>query len=103
MLTRPSKSPNEDAGTPSPAGMIKIEGGVFRIGSDRHYPEEAPAHTVKVDGFAGIVHHTDAEREYTYDRQSQSRIGKLDKAIDEAVAKKWTVVDMKQDWKTIFR
>jgi phosphoglycolate phosphatase-like HAD superfamily hydrolase len=50
--------------------------------------------------FAGIVHHTDAEREYAYDRQS--RIGKLDKALDEATAKGWTVVDMKRDWKTIF-
>ncbi len=50
--------------------------------------------------FAGIVHHTDAEREYAYDRQS--KIGKLDKAWDEANAKGWTVVDMKQDWKTVF-
>jgi phosphoglycolate phosphatase-like HAD superfamily hydrolase len=50
--------------------------------------------------FAGIVHHTDAEREYAYDRQS--RIGKLDKALDEATAKGWSVVDMKRDWKTIF-
>jgi phosphoglycolate phosphatase-like HAD superfamily hydrolase len=50
--------------------------------------------------FAGLVHHTDADREYAYDRQS--RIGKLDKALDEAAAKRWTVVDMKRDWKTIF-
>jgi phosphoglycolate phosphatase-like HAD superfamily hydrolase len=50
--------------------------------------------------FAGIVHHTDAEREYAYDRQS--KVGKLDKALDEAAAKGWTVVDMKRDWKTIF-
>ena len=32
-------------------GMIRIEGGTFRMGSDRHYPEEAPAHRVSVDGF----------------------------------------------------
>jgi phosphoglycolate phosphatase-like HAD superfamily hydrolase len=50
--------------------------------------------------FAGLVHHTDAEREYAYDRQS--KIGKLDKALDEAAAKGWAVVDMKQDWKTVF-
>jgi hypothetical protein len=50
--------------------------------------------------FAGLVHHTDAEREYAYDRQS--KIGKLDEALDEAAAKEWTVVDMKRDWKTIF-
>jgi haloacid dehalogenase-like hydrolase len=50
--------------------------------------------------FAGIVHHTDETREYAYDRQS--RVGKLDKALDEAAAKGWSVVDMKQDWKTVF-
>jgi len=50
--------------------------------------------------FALIVHHDDAEREWAYDRKSS--IGKLDKAWDEAVAKGWTVVSMKDDWKTIF-
>jgi phosphoglycolate phosphatase-like HAD superfamily hydrolase len=50
--------------------------------------------------FMGLVHHTDAEREYAYDRQSQ--IGRLDNALDEANAKGWTVVDMKRDWKVIF-
>jgi phosphoglycolate phosphatase-like HAD superfamily hydrolase len=50
--------------------------------------------------FAGIVHHTDAEREWAYDRASH--IGKLDKAWDEATAKGWTVVDMKNDWKVVF-
>ena len=50
--------------------------------------------------FALIVHHTDAEREWAYDRKSS--IGQLDKALDEATAKGWTVVDMKQDWKRIF-
>jgi phosphoserine phosphatase len=47
-----------------------------------------------------IVHHTDAEREYAYDRQS--RFGKLDKALDAAAVNKWTVVDMKNDWKRVF-
>ena len=48
----------------------------------------------------GVVHHTDAEREWAYDRQSH--IGKLDKLLDEAQAKGWTVVEMKNDWKRIF-
>ena len=48
----------------------------------------------------GLVHHSDAEREWAYDRTSH--IGKLDKALDEANAKGWTVVDMKQDWKQVF-
>jgi hypothetical protein len=47
-----------------------------------------------------IVHHTDAEREYAYDRKSH--FGKLDKALDAAKENKWTVVDMKRDWKRIF-
>jgi haloacid dehalogenase-like hydrolase len=50
--------------------------------------------------FALIVHHTDAEREWAYDRVSS--VGKLDKALDVAQAEGWTVVDMKNDWKTIF-
>ena len=50
--------------------------------------------------FALIVHHTDAEREWAYDRKSS--IGHLDKALDAAQAEGWTVVDMKNDWKTIF-
>jgi phosphoserine phosphatase len=50
--------------------------------------------------FALIVHHTDAEREWAYDRNSP--FGRLDQALDEAKAKGWTVVDMKNDWKTIF-
>ena len=50
--------------------------------------------------FALIVHHTDAEREWAYDRQSH--IGKLDKALDEANTRGWTVVDMSKDWKKVF-
>ncbi len=41
-----------------------------------------------------------AEREYAYDRKSS--VGRLDKALDEANAKGWTVVSMKTDWKKIF-
>jgi hypothetical protein len=47
-----------------------------------------------------IVHHTDAEREYAYDRQSQ--FGRLDAALDAAAVNRWTVVDMKRDWKRVF-
>ncbi|KPK53497.1 MAG: haloacid dehalogenase [Thiotrichales bacterium SG8_50] len=51
-------------------------------------------------GFALYVHHTDEKREWAYDRESA--IGRLDKGFDEAKAKGWTVVNMKQDWKVIF-
>jgi phosphoglycolate phosphatase-like HAD superfamily hydrolase len=50
--------------------------------------------------FMLLVHHTDPDREYAYDRQSS--FGKLDKALDEANSKGWTVVDMRNDWKLIF-
>ncbi len=50
--------------------------------------------------FCLYVHHTDAEREWAYDRASH--IGKLDKGLDEAHEKGWTVVDMKKDWKVIY-
>ena len=50
--------------------------------------------------YMGLVHHTDAVREYAYDRNSP--IGRLDTAWDEAVRRKWTVVDMKNDWKVIY-
>lgn len=54
----------------------------------------------KGPSFALFVHHSDAEREWAYDRESH--IGKFDKGLDEARAKGWTVVDMKRDWKLIY-
>ena len=47
-----------------------------------------------------LVHHDDAVREYAYDRKSP--VGRLDKALDAATRRGWTVVSMKDDWKTIF-
>lgn len=50
--------------------------------------------------FGLLVHHTDATREYAYDRNSP--VGRLDRALDEAPARGWIVVDMKDDWKVVF-
>ena len=50
--------------------------------------------------FALYVHHTDAVREWAYDRESH--IGRLDRGLDEARRKGWTVVDMERDWKLIY-
>ena len=50
--------------------------------------------------FGLLVHHTDAEREFAYDRESP--VGKLNKGLDEAPRRGWSVIDMKNDWKTIF-
>jgi phosphoglycolate phosphatase-like HAD superfamily hydrolase len=46
-----------------------------------------------------IVHHTDGEREWAYDRESH--VGRLARGLDEAAARGWVVVDMRKDWKTV--
>ncbi len=50
--------------------------------------------------FCMIVHHTDATREWDYDRDSH--VGRLDKTLDEAKQRGWSIVDMKNDWKTVY-
>ena len=59
-------------------------------------------YTTAGDGarFAMIVHHTDADREWAYDRDSH--IGQLKRGLDEADERGWVVVDMAEDWKAIF-
>jgi hypothetical protein len=47
-----------------------------------------------------FVHHTDADNEYAYDRKSH--VGTLDKALDQADANGWVIVDKKKDWNVIF-
>jgi hypothetical protein len=47
-----------------------------------------------------LIHHTDAEREYAYDRKSD--FGRLDKALDAATAMGWIIVDIKRDWNRVF-
>ena len=47
-----------------------------------------------------LIHHTDDEREWAYDRDSA--IGHLERGLDEAPARGWVVVDMKADWKQVF-
>jgi phosphoglycolate phosphatase-like HAD superfamily hydrolase len=51
-------------------------------------------------GLAILLHHTDTDREWAYDRDS--KIGHLDKALDEASQRDWVVVDMKEDWRVVF-
>lgn len=50
--------------------------------------------------FGLLVHHTDAEREWAYDRESH--VGKLAKGLDEGPKRGWSIASMKDDWKTIF-
>lgn len=47
-----------------------------------------------------LLHHTDAEREWSYDRDSH--IGRLDRGLDEAADRGWTIIDMKQDWRQVY-
>lgn len=50
--------------------------------------------------FCLYVHHTDAKREYNYDRESL--VGCFNKGLDQALANNWTIIDMKNDWKTVY-
>jgi hypothetical protein len=50
--------------------------------------------------FGMILRHTDAEREWAYDRESH--VGRLDQALDQAAANNWLVVDMQRDWRTVY-
>ena len=92
-----------DDGPGKPVGINRFIGRrpIFAFGNSDG-DQQMLEWTAAGDGarFAGIVHHTDAEREWAYDRESH--IGKLDKALDEGTAKGWTIVDIKRDWKTIF-
>jgi phosphoserine phosphatase len=54
----------------------------------------------KYKSFQLYLHHTDAEREWAYDKDSS--IGRLDKGLEEASSKGWTVIDMKNDWKVVY-
>ncbi len=92
-----------DDGPGKPVGIHKFIGRrpVFAAGnSDGDL--QMPQWTTLTAGarFGLIVHHTDAEREYAYDRQSA--FGRLDKAPDEAPKRGWLTVDVKRDWKVIY-
>ena len=63
---------------------------------------QMPQWTAAGDGprLMGLVHHTDAEREWAYARQSL--VGRLDKALEETRAMDWTIVDMKRNWRMVY-
>ncbi|MGK6315767.1 HAD family hydrolase [Neorhizobium sp. DT-125] len=91
-------------GPGKPSGINKFIGRrpVFVAGnSDGDYEMMRWVTAAKGPGFAMLVHHTDAEREYAYDRKSE--FGRLDKALNEAERRNWLIVDMKRDWAKIHR
>ncbi|MDE1187115.1 MAG: HAD family hydrolase [Pantoea sp.] len=103
VLKRLPKIDFIDDGPGKPSGINKFIGRkpIFVAGnSDGDYEMLRWVTATKGPGFAMLVHHTDADREYAYDRQSA--FGKLDKALDEAERRNWLVVDMKADWKKVY-
>ncbi len=103
VLVKEPKVEFIDDGPGKPVGINRFIGRrpVFAFGnSDGDL--QMLQYTAGGDGlrFMGLVHHTDAEREYAYDRQSA--FGRLDKALEEARQRQWTVVDMKADWNVIY-
>jgi len=104
VLVREPKIDFIDDGPGKPVGINKFIGKrpVFAFGnSDGDLQMLQWATAGPGPRFAGIVHHTDADREWAYDRDSS--IGRLDKAWDEGKTKGWTIVDMKSEWKTVFK
>jgi phosphoglycolate phosphatase-like HAD superfamily hydrolase len=103
ILVKEPKVEFIDDGPGKPVGINRFIGRrpIFAFGNSDG-DQQMLEWTAAGDGarFMGLVHHTDAEREWAYDRASH--VGKLDKALDEANARGWTIVDMKNDWKVVF-
>jgi phosphoglycolate phosphatase-like HAD superfamily hydrolase len=103
VLIKEPKVEFVDDGPGKPVGINRFIGRrpIFAFGNSDG-DQQMLEWTAAGDGarFMGIVHHTDAAREWAYDRQSH--IGKLDKALDEGMARGWTIVDMKADWKVVY-
>lgn len=92
-----------DDGPGKPVGIHQHIGKrpVFVAGnSDGDYEMMQWTMTNPMPHFGVLIHHTDAEREWAYDRESH--IGKLNKGLDDAATYGWKVVDMKNDWKRIY-
>jgi len=103
VLKRLPKIDFIDDGPGKPVGINKFIGQrpIFVAGnSDGDYEMMRWTTSGKGPSLAMLVHHTDADREYAYDRDSA--FGKLDKALNEAERRNWLVVDMKNDWRKIF-
>jgi hypothetical protein len=92
-----------DDKTGKPVGIEKFIGRrpVMAFGnSDGDFEMLQWATAGKGPRFGLIVHHTDKEREWAYDRESH--VGRLDKALDASPKQGWVVTDMKKDWKVIY-
>jgi hypothetical protein len=100
VLLKDAKIEFVDDGPGKPVGINRFIGRrpIFAFGNsdgDQQMLEWTAAATGA--RFMGLVHHTDAEREWAYDRKSP--IGRLDKAWDEATRRGWAVANMKAEWR----
>ena len=101
-LTEPALDLLDD-GDGKPVGIVRAIGRrpVMTFGnSDGDFEMLEYTTTGAGPRFGLLVHHTDAEREYAYDRQSH--FGKLARGLDEAPKRGWVVADMRADWKVVF-
>jgi haloacid dehalogenase-like hydrolase len=103
VLVKESRIELVDDGPGKPAGINRFIGRrpIFAFGNsdaDQQMLEWTEAGSGA--RFMGLLHHTDVEREWAYDRNSY--VGRLDKAWDEAVRRGWTLTDMKTEWKKVF-
>ncbi|WP_130904910.1 MULTISPECIES: HAD family hydrolase [unclassified Pseudomonas] len=103
LIMRLPKIAQNDDGPGKPVSIEAVIGRrpIFAFGNsdgDQQMLQWTAAGTGK--RFMGLVHHTDAQREWAYDRDS--KVGKLDKALDEALSRHWTVVDMAKEWRVIY-
>jgi hypothetical protein len=91
-----------DDGPGKPVGINRIIGKkpIFIAGNSDGDYEMLRWGTTSPNSLGIIIHHTDGDREYAYDRQSS--FGKLDKALTEAPKRNWVIVDMKNDWKKVY-
>ncbi len=91
-----------DDGPGKPVGINRVIGKrpIFVAGNSDGDYEMLRWGTSAPNSLGIIVHHTDGDREYAYDRHSS--FGKLDKALTEAPERNWVIVDMKNDWKKVY-
>ncbi|NKC05232.1 HAD family hydrolase [Brucella haematophila] len=91
-----------DDGPGKPVGINRAIGKkpIFIAGNSDGDYEMLRWGTASPNSLGIIIHHTDGDREYAYDRQSS--FGKLDKALTEAPKRNWVIVDMKNDWKKVY-
>ncbi|SHK10474.1 Phosphoserine phosphatase [Rubritalea squalenifaciens DSM 18772] len=103
MLVRSGKAVFIDDGPGKPVGIQRFIGKrpIMAFGnSDGDFQMLEWTTSGEGPRFAGIVHHTDEEREWKYDRDSH--IGKLDRGLTEGPQRKWTIIDMKTEWSRIY-